>query len=133
LGIKNFKFCVRQIINYVQKKVYIEDGNLYNCNTNKYNYLNELKYLDYFIEYIVKIYFEHKKNKYKKYIINIFNGVKYIYNSDDDVIYLRIDQLFIEYLIFNYYKYLGKKYAPDPPGQGYIKTKKHFGSIINKK
>jgi hypothetical protein len=41
-------------------------------------------------------------------------------------------QLFIEYLNFHYYKYLANKYAPFPPGEGYIKTKKHFESIVTK-
>jgi hypothetical protein len=38
----------------------------------------------------------------------------------------------MEYMVHYYYKYLDEKFAPDPPGSGYIKTKNHFELMLLK-
>jgi hypothetical protein len=100
LHFDDFKYCTEEIIRYLNSK----------------NKCIESKNVEHFMKYISKLYYGiSKKNiMYKEYFKNEFKLI----NS--------VSQLFIEYLDFYYYKYVEKKYAPFPPGKGYIKTKKHF-------
>jgi hypothetical protein len=106
LNIKDFSFCVLKIINHIRKSDY------------------KLNNINIFMKCVCKIYYSHNKkdkskNEYRRCVKQIFNSDKHI------------SQLFMEYLDFNYYKYLDEKFAPYPPGSGYIKTKKHFESIAD--
>jgi hypothetical protein len=113
LKIENFKFCLSDIV------IYINSHKSYKlCETCG------LKNIKHFARYINKLLYNIKnKSKYKKYTNKIFM----VYAS----------QIFMEYLDFHYYKYLEKIFAPG--GKGYIKTKNHFElitkqqQIINKK
>jgi hypothetical protein len=78
----------------------------------------EMDNINHFIKHIGIVYYRNNKNNNNEYIHTLFKE--------------KTSQLFMEYLDHHYYKYLEKKYSPDPPGPGYIKTKKHFESIVTK-
>jgi hypothetical protein len=105
LKIRNFKFCLSKIVNYI-----ISRKSYKLCETCG------LKNIKHFVKYINKLlYCIKNKQEYKKYTNEIF----IIYTS----------QIFMEYLDLYYYEYLKKIFAPG--GKGYIKTKKHFELITN--
>jgi hypothetical protein len=103
LNVDDFNFCVLNIIKYI--------------NNFEYN-KNELKNINYFMKCISKIYYENKKKKLDERRMCL----RKILNTNNS-------QLFMEYLDYYYYKYLAIKFAPGS-GPGYIKTKKHFESIV---
>jgi TPR repeat protein len=104
LDISYFAYCSRRIINYI--------------NSRKSYKSCELKNIEHFIRYVIKLYYYHnddKKNKWE-------------YKKCINIIFVKCaSQIFIEYLNFYYYEYLEKIFAPG--GKGYIKTKKHFELI----
>jgi uncharacterized short protein YbdD (DUF466 family) len=116
-----FRFCVTQIIigikfygKYINNMYYDNIENI--INNRQWNYLNN------FMEYIGRIFYGHSKNKekYKEMIKKIVG--ENIPNPDT----------FITKLKIYYDKYIEKKYAPDPPGPGFIKAKEEFNSLANK-
>jgi hypothetical protein len=110
LCIENFKYFCTKIIEFIQTNKF--------CSLflSKHISEQEMCYINYFIKCIGIEYYEN--NKRKKYI--------------HDILKIKTSQLFMEHLDFYYYKYLDIKYSPYPPGEGYIKTKKHFETITNK-
>jgi hypothetical protein len=107
LNVDDFSFCVLNIIN--------------NFKRDK----NELDDINNFMEYLSKIYYKSKK-KLGEYRRERQICLQNILNTN-----IQISQLFMEYLDQHYYKYLEKIYKPGF-GSGYIKTKKHFESIVAK-
>jgi len=103
LEIKNFKFCLLRIVNYINyRKLY------------KMCEPCELKNIKHFVKYINKLRYSSKnKQEYKK--------------CTNETLTMYASQIFIEYLDLYYYKYLEKIFSPG--GKGYIKTKKHFELI----
>jgi hypothetical protein len=101
----NFKYCVKRITTYLN-------------SNNKYVTLD---YLEHFMKYIGRLYYgKSKKNKeHKEYLTKELNLEK------------SMPQIFMILLKKYYDKYIEEKYAPG--GSGYIKTKKHFESIVTKK
>jgi hypothetical protein len=129
LNIKDFKYCAFKIIAQLNKfwryKQYYKNNVCHYFN-NKYRLDNKniclsdkltKNNINYFMNYISKLYYS-KNKKYKKCLGKL---LKYkAYSS----------QLFMEYLDFYYYEYIKKEFAPN--GSGYVKTKNHFYSIVNK-
>jgi hypothetical protein len=117
---KTLKYNLINAFYYVIDRKKLHPTDFIFCVLKIIKYINsdgELQKLKQFIEYISKLYYINK-NKNKEHLQDLFNK--------------ETSQIFMEYLDYYYYKYLENKYTPDPPGSGYIKTKKHFESIINK-
>jgi len=111
LDISYFAYCSRRIINYI--------------NSRKSYKPCELKNIEHFIRYVIKLYYYHnddKKNKWE------YKKNKWEYKKNTNIILMKYtSQIFMEYLDLHYYEYLEKIFAPG--GKGYIKTKKHFELI----
>jgi hypothetical protein len=85
-NIRNFKFCLSKIVNYINS-----------CESC------ELKNMKHFVKYINRLRYRSKnKQKYKKCVNKIFMK--------------EASQIFIEFLDFYYYKYLEKIFAPGGEG-----------------
>jgi hypothetical protein len=118
-------FCKIIIDKY--KYLHLDDFNY--CATNVISYINnansyQLNNLADFMKCIGKLYYENTKY----YRVTHNKCIRTLLKSNE----CGASQLFMEYLNFHYYEYLEKKYSPDPPGSGYIKTKNHFESIVTK-